>query len=120
MVSTFKTPHNLAGETDMEIQDYDVCNLTYMPIQSATNTHRRKHLFPDSMAGNGFKAEVVRFLKMSRNLTVGESRRDFPGDGGRVRKDRDFGGGQHTFSKMGSMKHCLLVNLHYKFYCKTS
>lgn len=119
MVSTFKTPHNLARKTDMEIQDYDMCNFTYMPIQSATNTHRRKHLFPASMAGNDFKAEVVRFLKLSRNLPV-EERRDFPGHGNRVRKDREFGGGQHTFSKVGSMKQWLLVNLGYKFYCKTS
>lgn len=62
-----------------------MCNLTYMLVQSATNTHR-KHLFPARVTGNGFKAEVVRFLKLSRNLPVGESRNDSPGDGGRVRR----------------------------------
>ena len=50
-----------------------------MPIQSATNTHRGKHLFPARLPGNGFKAEIVRFLKLSRNLPVGESSNDSPG-----------------------------------------
>ena len=71
-----------------------------MPVQSATNTHRRKHLFPARVAGNGFKAEVVGLLKLNKNLPVGKSRNDFPGDGGRVRKQSLV-----EYSKVGSKKH---------------
>lgn len=58
-----------------------------MPVWCDTYTHRGKHLYPVRVAGNGFKGEVVRFLKVSGNLPMGGSKKGFPGEGNRVRKD---------------------------------
>lgn len=49
--------------------------------------YRGKYLYLVRVVGNGFKGEVVRFLKVSGNLLMGGSKKGFLGEGNRVRKD---------------------------------